>query len=51
MAVSIHNKIVCGPEESPIPAHLSYGQFIFDKLKVGGDKIAQVSNTIRNVNL
>lgn len=43
MAVSIHNKIVCGPEEMPIPAHLSYGQFLFDKFKSGGDRLAQVS--------
>lgn len=43
MAVSIHNNVVSGPEERPIPAHLSYGQFLFDKLKAGGNKIAQVS--------
>lgn len=42
MAVSIHNNIVSGPEERGIPAHLSFGQFLFDKLKNGGDKIAQV---------
>nr|XP_032521112.1 4-coumarate--CoA ligase 1-like isoform X1 [Danaus plexippus plexippus] len=43
MAVSIHNNVVSGPEERPIPAHLSYGQFLFDKLKAGGNKIAQIS--------
>ncbi|XP_045453178.1 4-coumarate--CoA ligase 1 [Melitaea cinxia] len=42
MAVSIHNNIVSGPEERAIPAHLSFGQFVFDKLKNGGNKIAQI---------
>ncbi|CAH2094573.1 unnamed protein product [Euphydryas editha] len=42
MAVSIHNNIVSGPEERGIPAHLSFGQFVFDKLKNGGDKTAQI---------
>ncbi|XP_045776708.1 4-coumarate--CoA ligase 1 isoform X1 [Maniola jurtina] len=40
--VSIHNNIVSGPEERSIPAHLSYGQFVFDKLKSGGNKTAQI---------
>lgn len=43
MAVSIHNNVVTGPEEEYIPAHLSYGQFMFDQLKKGGDNIALVS--------
>lgn len=47
MAVSIHNNIVSGPEELDIPAHLSYGQFLFDQLKKGGDQKALVS-TDRN---
>lgn len=42
----IHNNIVSGPEERSIPAHLSYGQFVFDKLKSGGDRTAQVSNKL-----
>ncbi|CAG4957545.1 unnamed protein product [Colias eurytheme] len=42
MSVTIHQNVVSGPEEEPIPAHLSYGQFLFDKLKSGGDKIAQI---------
>ncbi|XP_046971328.1 4-coumarate--CoA ligase 1-like [Vanessa cardui] len=55
MAVSIHNNIVYGPEERPIPAHLSFGQFVFDKLKNSGDNIAQIcaetgeSVTYRNI--
>ncbi|CAH2258335.1 jg10538 [Pararge aegeria aegeria] len=37
----VHNNVVSGPEERSIPAHLSYGQFLFDKLKSGGNKTAQ----------
>lgn len=47
MSVSIINNVVIGPEEEFIPAHLSYGQFIFDQLKKGGDKTALV--TISNI--
>lgn len=43
MPVSIHNNIITGPEEEFIPAHLSFGQFMFDQLKKGGDNIALVS--------
>ncbi|KAL0819591.1 hypothetical protein ABMA28_007683 [Loxostege sticticalis] len=43
MSVSIHNNVVTGPEEEYIPAHLSYGQFMFDQLKKGGDNIALIS--------
>lgn len=43
MSVTIKNNIVFGPEEENIPAHLSYGQFLYDKFKQGGDKIALVS--------
>ncbi|KAG7297917.1 hypothetical protein JYU34_018672 [Plutella xylostella] len=42
MAARIHNNIVYGPEERGIPAHLSYGQLMYDGLKKGGDKVAQV---------
>ncbi|GBP24318.1 Luciferin 4-monooxygenase [Eumeta japonica] len=42
MAVSIHGNIVSGPREVDIPAHLSFGQFLFDQLKEGGDNIAQI---------
>ncbi|CAH2983427.1 unnamed protein product [Chilo suppressalis] len=43
MSVSIVNNIVIGPEEVFIPAHLSFGQFMFDKLKEGGNNVALVS--------
>ncbi|XP_063831307.1 luciferin 4-monooxygenase-like [Ostrinia nubilalis] len=43
MEVSIHNNVVTGPEEEYIPAHLSYGQFMFDQIKRGGDNIALIS--------
>ncbi|KAM3960485.1 luciferin 4-monooxygenase [Aphomia sociella] len=43
ISVSINNNIVSGPEEQLIPAHLSYGQFMYDQLKKGGDEIALVS--------
>ncbi|XP_068618880.1 luciferin 4-monooxygenase [Battus philenor] len=43
MRANIHNNIVSGPVEEHIPAHLSYGQFIYDKFKQGGDKIALIS--------
>lgn len=46
MSVTVHNNVVSGPEERGIPAHLSYGQFLFDQLKNGGDNIALVSNYI-----
>ncbi|XP_023935914.2 uncharacterized protein LOC112044328 [Bicyclus anynana] len=39
---TVHNNVVSGPEERSIPAHLSYGQFLFDKLKAGGNNIAQI---------
>lgn len=39
----MHNNIVSGPEERPIPAHLSFGQYLFDQLKKGGDRAALVS--------
>ncbi|XP_073950378.1 luciferin 4-monooxygenase isoform X1 [Choristoneura fumiferana] len=48
MAVSIHNKIVSGPEELDIPAHLSYGQFLFDQLKKGGDQKALICGETGN---
>ncbi|KAJ2953351.1 hypothetical protein O0L34_g941 [Tuta absoluta] len=43
MAARIHNNIVFGPEEEEIPAHLSFGQLLFDKLKNGGDNVALIS--------
>ncbi|CAG9789350.1 unnamed protein product [Diatraea saccharalis] len=43
MSVSIVNNVVYGPEEEFIPAHLSFGQYMFDQLKKGGDNIALVS--------
>ncbi|CAD0203943.1 unnamed protein product [Chrysodeixis includens] len=43
MPVTVHNNVVSGPEERGIPAHLSYGQFLFDQLKNGGDNIALVN--------
>lgn len=43
MSISITNNVVSGPEERPIPAHLSFGQFMFDQLKTGGDNVALVS--------
>lgn len=43
MPVTINNNVVSGPEEQHIPAHLSFGQFMFDQLKNGGDKVALVS--------
>ncbi|XP_053613402.1 uncharacterized protein LOC128676951 [Plodia interpunctella] len=43
MSAFIHNNIVSGPEEEYIPAHLSYGQFMFDQLKKGGDQVALIS--------
>ncbi|XP_060805024.1 uncharacterized protein LOC106129362 [Amyelois transitella] len=43
MPAFIHNNIVSGPEEEYIPAHLSYGQFMFDQLKKGGDQVALIS--------
>lgn len=43
MSVTIQNNIVFGPVEENIPAHLSYGQFLYDKFKQGGDKIALVT--------
>lgn len=46
MSVTVHNNIVSGPEECYIPAHLSYGQFLFDQVKNGGDKVALVSKPI-----
>ncbi|XP_038206537.1 4-coumarate--CoA ligase 1 [Zerene cesonia] len=42
MSATIHQHVVSGPEEELIPAHLSYGQFLFDKLKSGGNKVAQI---------
>lgn len=42
MSISIHRNIVYGPEEEPIPAHLSYGQFLYDKFKSGENKTALV---------
>ncbi|VVC91517.1 unnamed protein product [Leptidea sinapis] len=41
-SVEIHNNVVYGPEEEPIPAHLSFGQFLFDKFKKGGNKTALI---------
>ena len=46
MSVTVHNNVVSGPEERSIPAHLSYGQFLFDQLKNGGDNVALVSTTL-----
>lgn len=46
MSAFIHNNIVSGPEEEYIPAHLSYGQFMFDQLKKGGDQTALVSELL-----
>lgn len=43
MSVIIHNNVVIGPEEEYIPAHLSYGQFMFDQLLKGGNDIAMVN--------
>ncbi|XP_049877771.1 uncharacterized protein LOC126374996 isoform X2 [Pectinophora gossypiella] len=43
MSVTINNNVVFGPEEEPIPAHLSFGQFLFDRLKKGGDQVALIS--------
>lgn len=43
MAVTVHNNVVSGPEERGIPAHLSYGQFLFDQIKNGGDEIALIN--------
>ncbi|KAG6463284.1 hypothetical protein O3G_MSEX013779 [Manduca sexta] len=43
MSISIHNNVVSGPEERAIPAHLSFGQYLFDQLKNNGDKIALIS--------
>ncbi|CAH0690222.1 unnamed protein product [Spodoptera exigua] len=43
MPVTIHNNVVSGPEERAIPAHLSFGQFLYDQLKNGGDNIALIS--------
>ncbi|XP_052756704.1 uncharacterized protein LOC113519634 [Galleria mellonella] len=43
ISVSINNNIVSGPEEQLIPAHLSYGQYMYDQLKKGGNEIALVS--------
>lgn len=40
--ITIRNKIVSGPEEELIPAHLSYGQFLFDQMKKGGNEVAQI---------
>lgn len=45
MSITVHKNIVSGPEEELIPAHLSYGQFLYDKFKSGGDRIALVRNT------
>ncbi|KAJ0173593.1 hypothetical protein K1T71_010742 [Dendrolimus kikuchii] len=43
MSVTVHNNVVSGPEECYIPAHLSYGQFLFDQVKNGADKVALIS--------
>ncbi|CAB3245734.1 unnamed protein product [Arctia plantaginis] len=43
MPVTVYNNVVSGPEERGIPAHLSYGQFLFDQLKNGGNQIALVN--------
>ncbi|KOB63671.1 Uncharacterized protein OBRU01_24726, partial [Operophtera brumata] len=40
MSITINSNVVSGPEERPIPAHLSFGQFMFDQLKTGGDNVA-----------
>lgn len=40
--ITIQNNIVSGPEEQLIPAHLSYGQYLFDQLKKGGNGVALV---------
>ncbi|CAF4911134.1 unnamed protein product [Pieris macdunnoughi] len=42
MVITVHKNIVSGPEEELIPAHLSYGQFLYDKFKSGGNKTALV---------
>lgn len=43
MSITLHNNIVSGPEECYIPAHLSFGQFLFDQVKNGGDNVALIS--------
>ncbi|XP_075982662.1 luciferin 4-monooxygenase-like [Anticarsia gemmatalis] len=43
MSVTVHNNVVSGPEERGIPAHLSFGQFLYDQLKNGGDNIALIN--------
>ncbi|CAH2045278.1 unnamed protein product, partial [Iphiclides podalirius] len=43
MPVIVQNNVVIGPEEENIPAHLSYGQFLYDKFKQGGDRTALIS--------
>ncbi|KAL4719200.1 hypothetical protein ACJJTC_019371 [Scirpophaga incertulas] len=43
MSVIINNGIVTGPEEEYIPAHLSFGQFMFDQLKKGGNNVALIN--------
>ncbi|XP_041969445.1 luciferin 4-monooxygenase isoform X2 [Aricia agestis] len=42
MPATIHNNVVYGPQEELIPAHLSYGQFLYDQLKNGGNETAVV---------
>lgn len=44
--IKINNNIVSGPEEAYIPAHLSYGQYLFDQLRKGGNDIALVSISV-----
>lgn len=40
--ITVYDNVVSGPEEEKIPAHLHFGQFMFDQFKNGGEKIAQV---------
>ncbi|XP_072929836.1 luciferin 4-monooxygenase-like [Epargyreus clarus] len=42
MPAFIHNNVVSGPEEEYIPAHLSFGQLLYDKLKKGGKRTALI---------
>ncbi|KOB51790.1 UTP--glucose-1-phosphate uridylyltransferase, partial [Operophtera brumata] len=46
MSITINSNVVSGPEERPIPAHLSFGQFMFDQLKTGGDNVALVTQNV-----
>ncbi|XP_026314673.1 luciferin 4-monooxygenase-like [Hyposmocoma kahamanoa] len=40
--ITVYDNVVSGPEEEKIPAHLHFGQFMFDQFKNGGGKVAQV---------